>query len=188
METNQKGIDFMNNYNICAECNKEFTGRKKKYCSPECANEAKRRKRREQWRRDNKPKPDVTIICEWCGELHTVPSRTAHQARFCSDDCRYTFRSREKGIKPIDEWITIREKQKRKRQARLEKERLERVVVKHCVWCGDTFETTDTKRLTCSSKCSRKRMNRIKWERKEARLNEKNTIDTDITLIKLYKK
>src|SRR5690625_2556176 len=120
METNQKGIDFMNNYNICAECNKEFTGRKKKYCSPECANEAKRRKRREQWRRENKPKPDVTIICEWCGELHTVPSRTAHQARFCSDDCRYAWRSRVVyEHKPIEERNAERKRLKLIRQKRL---------------------------------------------------------------------
>lgn len=177
----------MNKYNICIECSKQFGGRKKKYCSEECASEAKRRKRREQWKKQHKPKQDVTIKCEWCGKEHTVPARTAHQAKFCSDECRYTFRSRKVlGYKPLEERLAIRREQKIKRQKKLEKERLERMIEKECVWCGGMFKTTNAMRLTCSTECSRKRANRIKWERKESRLSKKNTIDTDITLPKLY--
>ncbi|MCB5934483.1 HNH endonuclease [Caldibacillus thermoamylovorans] len=162
---------------------------KKKYCSDECFKEKRRRDNRERMRKANPPKPDVTIKCEWCGKDFTVPSRNAHQARFCSDKCRDTWWSRVVyKHKPIEEQNTERRKQKLIRQKRLEKERLERVVTKECVWCGDTFETTNIRPLTCSSECSRKRKNRIKWERKETRLNEKNTLDTDITLMKLYKR
>ena len=104
----------MTKYNICVECNKEFGGRKKKYCSKECSDEVRRRGNRERWRVNNNPKEDVTIICEWCGELHTVPSRTAHQARFCSDECRYTWRSRKvSGHRPIEEYNEERRKQKK---------------------------------------------------------------------------
>ena len=37
----------------CSECNKEFTGRKKKYCSTECSEEVRRRKNKERWRKAN---------------------------------------------------------------------------------------------------------------------------------------
>ena len=134
-------------------------------------------------RKANPPKPDVTIICEWCGEPHTVPARTAHQARFCSDECRYTYRNRVvHGHRPLEELEREWEEIRRKREL----ERLERMIEKECAWCGGMFKTTNVMRLTCSTECSRKRANRIKWERKESRLNKKNTIDTDITLAKLY--
>src|SRR5690606_28199844 len=118
----------MNKYNTkqhtCVECGKSFSGRKKKYCTKECSDEVRRRKNRERMRKVNPPKPDVTIICEWCGELHTVPARTAHQARFCSDECRYTYRSRVVyGHKPIEERNAERRERRLKRQAKLEKER-----------------------------------------------------------------
>lgn len=102
-------------------CHMKFDGRKKKYCSKECSDEVRRRKNRERWRNNNEPKPDVTIKCEWCGKEHTVPARTAHQARFCSDDCRYTWHSREDGYRPIEErleeWEELREQ---KRQQAIE--------------------------------------------------------------------
>lgn len=175
---------------ICNICGNEFTGRKKKYCSQDCLDEARRISNRERWRTNNPGwNEGINKVCVWCGQVYTVPARNAHIAKFCSEECqqvRYNREVREHG--PMEEYIEERKEQAQERQARLEKERLERVVVKDCVWCGDLFETTDTKRLTCSSECSRKRANRIKWERKEARLNEKNTIDKDITLIMLYKK
>lgn len=173
----------------CKHCRKTFTpnknGAKYKYCSDDCFVDYRRKLNRERWRKNNTPKPDVTINCEWCGKEHTVPARTAHQARFCSDDCRYTWRSREVyGHRPLEELEREWEEIRRKREL----ERLERLIEKECEWCGDVFETTNVRRLTCSSECSRKRTNRIKWERKEGRLNERNTIDTDITLIKLYER
>lgn len=183
----------MSNYNtkqhICVECGNSFSGRKKKYCSKECSDEVRRRKNRERMRTLNPPKPDVTIQCEWCGKKHTVPARTAHQARFCSNKCNNTWWSRVvHNHKPIEEYKDERRKQKLIRQRKLEKERLERSVTRNCIWCGNMFETLNERQLTCSSECSRKRLNRVKWERKEARLNERNIVDTDITLIKLYKR
>lgn len=178
----------MTKYNICVECNKEFGGRKKKYCSKGCSDEVRRRKNRERMRKVNPPKPDVTIICEWCGKLHTVPSRTAHQARFCSDDCRYTFHSREKGYQPIEERRKIWKKQSEATRKRIEKERLARIQEKECKQCGDTFTTNITQQKTCSEDCRRKRRNRLMYLRKNKRLNEKNLIDKDITLEGLFKR
>ena len=182
----------MNN-NTCKHCGKEFikkkNGAKVKYCSDKCYKDYRREYNKIKMREASPPKSDVIIVCEWCGKSHTVPSRTAHQARFCSDDCRYTFRSRETlGHLPIEEHNAMRRKQKLIRQKRLEIERLNRMVTRECNWCGNVFETTDTRQVTCSNQCSRKRTNRIKWERRQARLNEHNTVDKDITLPVLYKR
>lgn len=171
----------------CNYCGKTFTpnknGAKYKYCSEECFKEERRKRNRERWRKNNTPKPDVTIICEWCGELHTVPARTAHQARFCSDKCRDTWKSRVVyGHRPLEELEREWEEIRRKREL----ERLKRMIEKECAWCGGIFKTTNAMRLTCSTECSRKRANKIKWERRESRLSKKDIIDTDITLEKLY--
>lgn len=203
----------MNKYNTkqhtCVECGKSFSGRKKKYCSKECSDEVRRRKNRERWRKNNTPKPDVTIICEWCGELHTVPARTAHQARFCSDECRYTYRSRVvNGHKPIEKRNAERREQRLKRQAKLEKERAIRTlrsslirVIKHkeeqerikeltreCEECGTMFYDPHPHTLTCSSECSRKRSNRLSRYYARKRINKYNLVDRDISLKRLYKR
>src|SRR5699024_8587010 len=112
---------------------------------------------------------------EWCGKSHTVPPRTAHQARFCSDDCRYTFHSRETlGHLPIEDRNAIRTNQKLKRQAKLKRERTIRTlrnslirVIKYkeeqdrikeltreCEECGELFYNPHPLALTCSQKCS----------------------------------
>lgn len=203
----------MNKYNTkqhtCVECGKSFSGRKKKYCSKKCSDEVRRRKNRERWRKNNTPKPDVTIICEWCGELHTVPARTAHQARFCSDKCNDTWWSRVVyGHKPIEERNAERREQKLKRQAKLEKERAIKTlrnslirVIKHkeeqerikeltreCEECGTMFYDPHPHTLTCSSECSRKRRNRLYRYYERKRINKYNLVDKDISLKRLYKR
>src|SRR5690606_40694351 len=112
----------MNN-NTCKHCGKEFikkkSGAKVKYCSDKCYKDYRREYNKIKMREANPPKPDVTIMCEWCGKEHTVPARTAHQARFCGDDCR----SRSRGHMPKSEWMALLTKRKQERQAKLEKER-----------------------------------------------------------------
>lgn len=69
--------------NTCEVCNKEFGGRKKKYCSLEC-----KRERYETVRRG--PKWEVTCEARDCSEKFM----TRHEdQRFCSPKCR----SRESG-------------------------------------------------------------------------------------------
>lgn len=85
---------------VCQFCNKEFelneNGARTKYCSEECYREAKKIKNRENWRKNNPDwDKDINKVCEWCGKTYTVPARNAHIARFCSDECRNTWRSRE---------------------------------------------------------------------------------------------
>lgn len=178
----------------CAQCGKEFTGRKKKYCSTECSEEVRRRKNKERWRKANPGWNDGTNkVCEWCGKEFTVPARNAHIARFCSGKCKDTWWSRTvHGYKPIEERNEERRKQKLIRQKRLEKERearyLERLTTKTCEWCGEEFITDTINKLTCSKECSRKRKNRINHLNSDRRINENNLIDRDITLEKLFKR
>src|SRR5699024_8280515 len=114
----------MNNYNTCIECGQRFSGRKKKYCSKQCSDEVRRRKQRERNRKANPPKPDVLLSCEWCGKGYTVPPRTAHQSRFCSDTCKDTWWSRvELGHRPMDEWVVVRDKNKAIRLKEIEEDR-----------------------------------------------------------------
>lgn len=200
----------MNKYNICVECNEQFSGRKKKYCSKDCSDEVRRTRNRERWRKQN-PGWDkgTNRECEWCGRAYTVPARTAHQARFCSDDCRYTFRSRETlGHLPIEERSAIRTKQKLKRQAELKregtirslrnslirvikyKEEQERIkeLTRECEECGAMFYDPHPNTLTCSSKCGRKRRNRVIKYNNKNRINKHNLVDKDISLKRLYKR
>lgn len=179
---------------ICKICNKEYElnedGAGYKYCSKYCTDEARRKRNRERWREAN-PEWDKGInkVCEWCGKEFTVPARNAHIARFCSDKCRDTWHSREvKGHGTQDKYLKERKKQKQERRIKLKKERIQKIKTVKCLWCGKRFETIIQAQVTCSSKCSHKRRNRMAWERKEGRLNESNIVNKDITLEKLYQR
>lgn len=184
----------MNN-NTCKHCGKEFikkkNGAKVKYCSDKCYKDYRREYNKIKMREANPPKPDVTINCEWCGESHAVPSRTAHQARFCSDKCKDTWWSREVyEHNPVEEHNAERKRLKLIRQKRLAKEREEayfkRLTIKECEWCNESFKTDIPSQVTCSDECRRKRRNRLSSIRSDKRINESNLIDADITLERLY--
>lgn len=191
----------------CARCGKEFTGRKKKYCSEDCSKEAIRIRNRERWRKTNPQKQSVTIKCEWCGNKHTVPPRTAHQARFCSDNCKHNWRNRiVNGCKPVKDYNKERKQQKMIRLNKLEKlkalkdiktsiqkvikykeeEQRVRELTRECAECGNLFYNPSPNTLTCSSECSRKRNRRISREIYKGRINKSNLVDKDISLTKLY--
>lgn len=194
----------------CLECGQGFTGRKKKYCSKECSDEVRRRKNRERYRQDN---PDwdreVSKVCEQCRCNYSVPKRTAHQARFCSDECRGLWYSREvRGNKPLEEHNLARRKRKILRQKRLEKEKAIKTIkrsvqsvikikeeeqrikelTRECVECSDVFYNPSPNVLTCSTECSCKRSRRISREIYKGRINKSNLVDKNINLTKLYKR
>lgn len=196
-------------YNICVECNKEFGGRKKKYCSKVCSDDVRRRKNRERTRKVNPTKPDVTIICEWCSKEHTVPSRTAHQARFCSGRCKDMWWSRTVHKRtPIEDLNKQRDAQRLERKLKLKKARDKREALRSivrtlkgvgidkkkleltrpCDECGIVFYDPNPIPLTCSKECSNKRRNRLGRLYMNDRYNEDNIIDRDITLEKLYER
>lgn len=197
----------------CQHCSKEFepnkNGARYKYCSEECFKEERRKRNRESMRKANPPKPDVTIKCEWCGLLHIVPPRTAHQARFCSDDCRDTWWSREVyGHRPREEVNQERKIKRIKRERKLNKvrerkrairslgytlklvakEKRVKELTRACDECGETFYDPNPVPLTCSKECSKKRRNRLGRLYMNDRYNKDNLIDKDITLEKLYKR
>lgn len=178
---------------VCKICNKEYelnkNGSGYKYCSQDCAGEARRIRNRDRWREANPEWDDgINKVCEWCGKEFTVPTRNAHIARFCSDECR----SRDKGHMSWEEWTALAAKQKQERQEELDKEKQEahlaRLTTKKCEWCGKTFTTDIPTKMTCSDGCKRKRKNRRDWERQSSRLNDENVIDGDISIVRLYKR
>ena len=174
---------------LCAICGKEFDVKTKgKYCSQDCAEEARRIRNRGRWRRQNPGWDDGTNkVCEWCGQGFTVPARNAHIARFCSASCRE--RSKHKSW---DEWKLELEKQKEETQKRRAKERAERRKANHrtivCSECGNAVDIYNPHQKTCSPECSKARTKRMARERKDKRFNNANIVDKDISLKTLYKR
>lgn len=178
---------------VCKVCNKGYelseSGAGYKYCSQQCADEARRIRNRERWREANPGWDDGTNkVCEWCGKSYEVKSKYASQSRFCSHECQQTWYSRQKGHKPMEEYLKELEQQKEETARIKEAERKARIKTKVCTECGETFETIQPNQLTCSKECSRLRKNRLRWHYKEKRYNETNLIDKDITVKVLYKR
>ena len=171
--------------NICNICGKEFTGRKKKYCSQECTDEARRIRNRERWREQNPDwNKEVSKTCEYCGENFTVATRYKH-AKYCSDECRQMSKNKYgtandylEAMKPT--W----DKQNKQSQKRKEEEKQKKIRDVKCNVCGTRSETSQPNQKTCSQECSRRWKNR----RKDKRINKNNIVDRDITLATLYKR
>jgi len=66
-------------HKTCPVCQQPFetSNKLKIYCSPQCKNKAKNRKRRER--------PPFTIICKTCGSAFQAPQRNR---KYCSQACR----------------------------------------------------------------------------------------------------
>jgi len=182
----RRGTDIIKDCPICGERFEIGTnGALTKYCSQDCADEARRIRNRERWREANPGWNDRTNkVCEWCGKSYEVKPKYASQSRFCSDECRH----RSKGHKPMEEYLKELEQQKEETARIKEAERKARIKTKACTECGETFKTIQPNQLTCSKECSRLRKNRLKRHYKEERYNETNLIDKDITVKVLYKR
>lgn len=172
----------MNN-KTCPVCGKAFAvhidGALTKYCSQDCADEARRIRHRERWRKQNPGWDEGTNkVCEWCGQTYTVPARNAHIARFCSDECR----DRSKGHTPLEEYLKERNQQKQERRARLEEEREQQLSNLKCIECGSIFKGTLLNQKLCSPECRRVRKNRQQRLSKDKRINHTNNVDKDISL------
>lgn len=179
---------------ICKVCNKEYRlseeGAGYKYCSKDCADEARRIRNRERWREANPGWDDGTNkVCEWCGQAYTVPARNASQSRFCSENCGQTWYSREiRGHRPREEYQEKRDKQKEERLEKLKEEREQQLSNLKCIECGSTFKGTRLNQKICSPKCRKVRKNRQQRLSKDKRINEANNIDKDISVETLYKR
>lgn len=179
----------------CEWCGDEYSVPKRnahqaRFCSSKCRHNYRRVTRGQNRERRIKRNPDLNkeVIkkCEWCGGEYIVLKRNAHQAKFCSDNCRNTYHSRV--VKGHKSWEEHAKKRKIRTLIRLIKDeinRRENLITKTCSECGKDFYTTIKQRKTCSKECSRKRKNRRNWERKLERMNNA-VIDRDISLDRLY--
>ena len=178
---------------VCKICYKEYTlnesGAGYKYCSQDCADEARRIRNRERWRKQN---PDwnkiITKECEHCNKTYEIQGRYASQSRYCSNECQQAYYSRQKGHKPMEEYLKELEQQKEERQVKLEEEREQQLSNLKCIECGGIFKGTSLHQKLCSAECSRVRRNKQQRLCKDKRSNDDNNIDKDISLETLYKR
>lgn len=183
----------MKRMRVCKICDKEYTlnesGVGYKYCSQQCADEARRIRNRERWREANPGWNDGTNkVCEWCGKSYEVKPKYASQSRFCSYECQQTWYSRQKGHKPMEEYLKELEQQKEERQIRLEEKREQQLSNLKCIECGGIFKGTSLHQKLCSTECGRVRRNKQQRLCKDKRINDDNNIDKDISLETLYKR
>ena len=201
----------MSKYNTCVVCNKEFGGRKKKYCSKDCSDEVRRRRNRERFRLENGlyEKYGNKRICLMCG--NKIEGRNL-RAVYCSSNCSSTHYDRNNGHKPIEEHLSIVGEQKQQRLEALgleksrrallnsirsivakeikiqkEQEKIE-ALTRECEECGEVFYNPHPLNKTCSSRCSKRRSNRMMKLYESKRINERNLVDKDISLKRLYKR
>ena len=189
-DASRRGADIIKDCPICGE---RFeigkNGALTKYCSQGCANEAIRIRNRDRMRAANPGWDEGTNkVCEWCGNSFVDESRSKH-ARFCSDECRQTWYSREiRGYGSREERKTILEKQKQERLEKLEEEKERQLSNLKCIECGSTFKGTRLNQEICSPECRNVRKNRQQRLSKDKRINETNNIDKDISVKALYER
>ena len=196
----------------CLYCSKDITGKTESYCSKACYDEARKKRGREKYRKENGlyNKYGKERKCKYCGK--DISDRPL-DAIYCDSHCGDMFRYFETTTNmPMDEYRKMIAEQKEQRLARLEIEakerqkqravaklakvlhkevlRRERVVelTRPCVECGTPFYNIQPHALTCTPLCSKRRANRLQRLYNSNRLNESNIIDKDITLQKLFDK
>ena len=179
----------------CLYCSKDITGKTESYCSKDCSDEARKKQKREKYRKENglydKYGYEVVKKCKVC---NADISHMKVNAMYCSNSCKQMAGDRRKGHKSKEEYLKIVGEQRKKRLARLEIEKArkklrdEKELTRPCVECGTPFYNPHPLVLTCTPLCSKRRKNRIKQLHNSKRLNEHNIVDKDITLQKLFKK
>lgn len=128
---------------------------------------------------------DVTLRCDKCGNvfersMNTLRNKNTRNV-FC-DACEEAKRTQAKEEarkkKEVDRFA-----RKLKRQADLETERFMKTILVECAECGKIFSTTDSHKVCCSSKCSRKRAN----NKHDRRLTKEKIVD-NVTVDELFKR
>lgn len=172
----------------CLYCSKDITGKTESYCSKGCFDEARKKQKREKYRKENGlyNKYGEERKCKYCGK--DISDRPL-DAIYCDNHCGDMFRYFETTTNmPMDEYRKMIAEQKEQRLARLEIEikarKIARTVTKSCEWCGNKFTTDIPHKLTCSATCRRKRS----AKKHDKRINSNNIVDNDISLPRLYKR
>ena len=166
----------------CLYCSKDITGKIGMYCSKGCSDEARKKQRREKYRKDNGlyDKYNKERKCKYCSK--DISDRELH-AVYCDDRCGDMFRYFETTTSmPIDEYRKmIAEQAKETKRKRLANKTIT-MYRPECLECGERFKTLTKSQRICSDKCRRSRNNR----RKDTRIPEAQIVDRDIALPKLY--
>lgn len=126
----------------------------------------------------NKEKP-VRLRCSICGgeferSYHSI---IANGGATCPH-CVKAESEKNKQVKALSKTI----QEQKKKAERFSRSQL--ISMRTCVECGELFIPKSKSNIRCSSACIRKGLNRSA----DARLNENNVVDKDITLTKLYKR
>lgn len=135
---------------------------------------------------------DVTLRCDKCGNvfersMNTLRNKNTRNV-FC-DVCEEAKRAKAKETQKKMKEEARKQKEvdrfarKLKRQADLETERFMKTILVECSECGKIFSTTDSHKVCCSSKCSRKRAN----NKHDRRLTKDKIVD-NVTVDELFKR
>lgn len=163
---------------ICSYCGKQYTTRKnkQKYCSPDCQHKAI-------------SKPKTAAICQVCGTAFIVGREC--KGLCCSWECQKKYTGKVLHKKAIKQQQKQRQKELMYEELKQKYKQLKQRYysaqnklnnIKCCAECGKTFIATDSRKLCCSNKCSKKRENRLK----DKRIYKNGKPDLSISLTKLY--
>lgn len=126
----------------------------------------------------NKEKP-VMLRCSICGgEFERSYHSIIANGGVTCPHCVKAESEKNKQVKALSKTI----QEQKKKAERFSRSQL--ISMRACVECGELFIPKSKSNIRCSSACTRKALNRSA----DARLNENNVVDKDITLTKLYKR
>lgn len=196
----------------CHMCHKKFDGRKKKYCSNECAKYARRLQNKENYRKANNlyEKYEEQRCCKQCGK--DISDKSLGTV-YCNDGCRQTYYDRLKGHVPMEEHLKVLAEQKERKQARIDKEReeaqkardeakrmreieikraekqkWESLPIKQCVICDTNFRSLQPSQVTCSDKCRRYYKNQVRKAYSKNSKYKTIVVDKNITVERLFER
>ncbi len=139
----------------------------------------------------------VDLKCRKCGEIvnksmisiRASKTKDGVACEKCKEEERRAARERKeeerRAAREQKEQEAVREAELRattKELFKLRNAKQEKMCMATCKQCGEPFLFIGKKRKYCSEKCSRKNL----YQRHDRRINERNTVDKDITLDKLY--
>lgn len=129
----------------------------------------------------------VTIRCDTCGYEfeRSMVSIRHNQVPKCPSCQELQLKKKQEGAERERQQKAIdRQKKKEAQQAEKDLAAFINTRLVECAECGKVFSTRDSKRVCCSSECSRHRAN----HRSDRRITKDKRIDKNITARSLYKR
>lgn len=135
---------------------------------------------------------DVTLRCDKCGAVFVRSMETLRHPKgnvVRCRECEKRERLEQEEVKARAKEEARKQKEvdrfakKLKRQADIETERFLKTILVECAECGKIFSTTNSQKVCCSSKCSRKRAN----NKHDRRLTKDKIVD-NVTVDELFKR